>query len=135
VIRKKGTKNHIRKSLTRSRRQMMLELDAVARMEVFERDGFACIAIKKDGTRCNNPNPQWAHVKSRRNYALRWHPANAMSLCSAHHRWWHSEPTHSGPWFRETFPDRQAEIDEILQSKKKVRVEERWQQLQEEAAQ
>lgn len=40
-------------------------------------------------------------------------PRNIKALCSTCHRWWHSAPTESGKWFKEKFPEWNAEIEKL----------------------
>lgn len=47
-----------------------------------------------------------AHVIGRANKALRYDIFNAMCLCVACHMWWHENPTESGIWFKEKYPER-----------------------------
>ena len=88
---------------TRQRRKSVKALDDDARQKVFDRDGYRCI-------RCGTDKfIQWAHVITRRNRRIKWLPENGMTLCAGCHKfWWHAHPAESGPWFRDTFPDRWA---------------------------
>lgn len=91
----------------RTRRALVKALDAKARQQVFERDGFKCV-------RCGKSNPQWAHVISRSRTFLRWLTENALSLCNGCHIfWWHKNPLEATAWFQAKYPDRY----ELLMSK------------------
>lgn len=85
----------------RERNAIIKQLDGIARTRCFERDGYKCV-------RCNTDKGiQWAHVKTRGLLALRWDEWNHLTLCGGCHMfWWHKFPDESGPWFKETYPDR-----------------------------
>ena len=91
-------RNHSRRDRTRSRAGMVRELDALARQEVFERDGHKCMMCSSE------KNIQWAHVLSRRHLAIRWNPDNAMTLCAGCHLFWHHQPLAAIDWFRKNNP-------------------------------
>ena len=77
----------------RSNRSWRVQLDALARSVVLERDGHRCV-------RCGSDQwVQWSHVYTRRILCLRWDPRNSKALCASCHRWWHDNPAESGPWW------------------------------------
>ena len=41
------------------------------------------------------------------------YPLNIKTLTATEHRWWHSAPTESGLWFKETFPEWAKELEEL----------------------
>ena len=95
----------------KERDQIEKQLDDLARQLCFYRDCFKCI-------RCGTPEAvQWAHVKTRGVVGLRWDLQNNMTLCKGDHLWWHLHPSESGPWFKETFPERWEHI-QIAERKK-----------------
>ena len=89
---------------TRQRRRAKSELDAIARKEVFERDGHRCVRCGSDKTK------QWCHIIGRRHLCTRWEADNALTLCAGCHRWWHEYPSLSGPWFARNWPERHEHI-------------------------
>lgn len=109
--------NHSRKKKTVKRRKMVLVLDGDARQQCFERDGQKCV-------RCGVPGRaiQWAHIFSRRHLCLRWHPANALTLCGGCHLWWHQYPLLAADWFRKNWPERYEWIIQVFNSGEKVDV-------------
>lgn len=107
---------------------MVIVLDADARLRVFERDNGVCIAAGIANIKCG-PNPQWAHVLSRRHPCLRWEEDNAMTLCGGHHLWWHHEPAMAVDWFMATFPERWRRIKAILLMNPKVNVREKYEAI------
>lgn len=120
TVRKKR-KNRVRSKRTRSLHRMKLDLDAIARKEVFERDGGKCI-------RCANSDRsvQWAHVLSRRHLCLRWDADNAMTLCAGCHLFWHHEPAMAVDWFIKNFGERWERIRLIHLLNPKVSVKSLW---------
>jgi hypothetical protein len=87
------------------------QLDNCARILCFARDHNKCI-------RCGGEsNLQWAHVKTRGVVGLRWELINNMTLDAGCHLWWHNRPDESGPWFKETFPERWEHIQIALRNK------------------
>ena len=50
-----------------------------------------CRARGRGGLECKG-RIEWAHIVSRSVGLLRWHPLNAMPLCSAHHRYYSQRP-------------------------------------------
>jgi 5-methylcytosine-specific restriction endonuclease McrA len=119
--RKKRKKNHSRRNRTASRAKMVRELDAIARQEVFDRDGAVCI-------RCSNRERavQWAHVLSRRHLCTRWMPDNAMTLCAGCHLFWHHEPAMALDWFFKNFRERFHRVQLVLLAGVKVNVKSLW---------
>lgn len=93
------------------------QLDDLARELCFARDGHRCIAPKCNGATLGI---QWAHVKTRGVAYLRWDLLNNMTLCAGCHIWWHLHPSESGPWFKETFPERWLYIQIALRNKTTV---------------
>lgn len=89
----------------RERRKAILQLDALARAEVFARDNELC-------QRCLDPyrKVQWAHMISRRHLCIRWESDNALSLCAGCHMWFDGYPLLSGDWFKKNYPDRAERI-------------------------
>ena len=51
-----------------------------------------------------------SHIVAKGNGASlrRWDLLNIKLLCFHCHRWWHDNPTESGPWFAEKYPAREA---------------------------
>lgn len=72
------------------------------------RDKYTC-------KRCGRSKPtvqiQGSHIKGEGAYPnLSYNPRNIMAKCADCHRWWHSVPTESGLWFKETHPEWYEEI-------------------------
>ena len=104
----------IRKSKkAQKRNRAKKELDAAARLEVFERDGYKCV-------RCGSDKIQWAHIIGRRHLCTRWLPENALTLCAGCHMFWHEYPTLSGDWFRKNWPERAEYIHTVYDHGEKV---------------
>jgi len=118
---RKKRRNRVRSKRTRSIHRMKLDLDAIARTEVFERDGNKCI-------HCPNSDRsiQWAHVLSRRHLCLRWEADNAMTLCAGCHLFWHHEPAMAVDWFIKNFGERWERIRRIHLVNPKISVRELW---------
>lgn len=126
---KRKKRNHSQRNRTASRARMIRELDALARAEVFERDGNVCIMChKKDRA------VQWAHVLSRRHPCLRWVADNAMTLCAGCHMFWHHEPAMAVEWFMKNFADRWTRIKCVLLANPKVNVRQLWEMRGEKQA-
>jgi len=56
-----------------------------------------------------------SHIFSRSYRTIRWAKDNAMAKCFTCHKWWHSEPTESGAWFRELKGD--GFVDILIEKK------------------
>lgn len=120
----KRPKNRTRSKATRSRRRMILELDADARMRVFERDNETCLRCER-----KSPTIQWAHVLSRVHLCLRWQEDNAMTLCAGCHLKWHHEPAYAIEWFMDAFPDRWRRVKALHIMNPKVNVKSEFEKL------
>lgn len=103
-----------RSDKAKERDQIEKQLDDCARKICFARDHDTCI---KCGLGPPHVLIQWAHVKTRGVISLRWDSANNMTLCAGDHLWWHQHPSESGPWFKETFPERWEYIQRALRNK------------------
>lgn len=104
----------IRKSKkAQKRNRAKKELDAAARLEVFERDNFKCV-------RCGSDKIQWCHIIGRRHLCTRWLPENALTLCAGCHMWWHEYPSLSGLWFAKNWPERHEFITSVYNAGGKV---------------
>lgn len=56
-----------------------------------------CEAAGVDGIACSD-RFQCAHILSRKHLGTRWHPLNALCLCSAHHVWFTHHELHWERW-------------------------------------
>ncbi len=102
---------------TAKRRRTQKELLAEARIAVFERDGFRCLYVSDSGLRCPQlATLQLCHVFSRRYVSIRHDPINLMTLCAAHHIWWHDRPPEAGLWFVQHYPERYTALREKVKS-------------------
>ena len=109
---------------TRTRRNMVKVLDADARAQVFERDGYRCV-------RCNSQKGiQWCHIFTRRNLSTRWERENALTLCAGCHLWWHEHLAISVPWFIKNWPQRYEAMLAKFNDRSKIRVSELYAELQ-----
>lgn len=71
------------------------------------RDKYTCKRCGRSGT----VQIQGSHIKGEGAYPnLSYIPRNIMAKCAECHRWWHSVPSESGIWFKETFPEWYEEI-------------------------
>lgn len=80
--------------------------DRLARRVVVERDGGRC-------RRCGREDDgvQWAHILGRRVApALRYDPANALSLCWSCHGYFTAHPARFSEWLEEELPGRRADL-------------------------
>jgi hypothetical protein len=83
------------------------KLDKMIKLLLFYRDHDTC-------QRCGRTYPYQlhpSHVISRSNKALRWDLNNLKVLCAHCHMWWHANPTESGLWFADKFPERMEYIN------------------------
>ena len=85
-------------------------LDALARLVVKERDGWACC---KCGRPVQGQNCHWAHVIGRTPNRTRWEPLNALCLCSECHGFFDLHPVDFGIWFNAKYPARKLYQDWI----------------------
>jgi hypothetical protein len=61
---------------------------------------------------------QCCHIKTRRYGALRCEPANAISMCARHHRWFTDNPASFGAFIEEIRPGTEDLLNELLQERK-----------------
>lgn len=86
----------------------MKKLDILTREKVFERDHNKCVRCGRDGSQYQmHPS----HVIGRQNKRLRWDINNVKTMCFICHRWWHDNPTESGEWFKQKYPERHEYIE------------------------
>lgn len=105
LLTKRKPRNRTRSKQTRIRRRLVLELDAIVRALVFDRDGNKCV-------RC--PAEQYlapSHVYPKGTFGnLRWELDNLKTLCLACHRWWHMNPVEAADWWRKNWPERYEKL-------------------------
>ena len=97
---------------------------------VFRRDESCC---QKCGKYVEGSNRHPSHVipKSRGNI-LRWDMLNIKTMCFHHHiNWWHKEPTESGEWFKQKFPERHKYLEENKRKKVHWKIEDYQKMLEE----
>jgi len=104
-----------RSKKARQKEYLELELDALARIRCFERDGYKCVVAG-----CNRTNIQWCHVESRIYKSLQWDFDNNLTMCAGHHLWWHKNLRESGQWFAATYPERDAYLTIRKRMKTKI---------------
>ena len=51
-----------------------------------------------------------SHIFGRTKRSVRWAKENAVALCVAHHRWWHSFPLESGKWMEKRLGKKKYEL-------------------------
>lgn len=75
------------------------------------RDNYTCL-------RCGRSAEQgWkqdgSHIKPKGTYkSMSADVDNIKDLCFNCHKWWHSNPTESGIWFKKTFPEWAKKLDD-----------------------
>ncbi len=87
------------------RKKLIKKLDNLSKDVVRKRDGTTCQHCYKHA---EGKNRHVSHViPVSAGNKLRWEPLNMKIMCyHCHINWWHKNPTESGEWFKETFPDR-----------------------------
>lgn len=97
-----------------SRKAFILWLDALARLCVFTRDGFACqMQLVGDCYGSSFPVPQdchCSHIITRQCYNTRWDLNNLVTGCSHCHGATHQD-SRLGGWFAEKYPQRNDYLD------------------------
>lgn len=71
-----------------------------------------CNAQGAGGLDCSG-RIEWCHIVSRSVGRLRWHPLNAVPMCSAHHRYFTQRPLEFGAFVGE---DNRQKLNEIERS-------------------
>ena len=101
---------------SRSRKYLVKQLDDLARIRCFERDGYKCVRCGK------GEGIQWCHVVTRSRIALRWDLDNNLTLDGGCHAfWWHKEPMEAMRWFEGTFPERYQHL--LISGRIKIKVD------------
>jgi hypothetical protein len=95
-----GKAKNERKALTK-------RLDDLCREIVRIRDNNLCQKCHKHVTGQDN-HPSHVVAKGKGASQRRFDLLNIKVLCFHCHRWWHDNPTESGPWFMGEFPARDA---------------------------
>lgn len=93
-----------------NRSTLIKKLDIIIRAVVKARDNYTCQRCSKkvEGTNCHASHV----IPISHGNNLRWDPINMKVLCyHCHINWWHKNPTESGEWFRNKFPERQKYLD------------------------
>ncbi len=85
---------------------------AMARKVIYLRDCGQCQRCYKH---VEGANAHTSHVLPKSTHgAIKYNLKNLKLLCyHCHINWWHKNPTGSGKWFREIFPDRMRLLDEM----------------------
>ena len=96
------------------RRKLKDKCEKLAKTIVKIRDDYTCQMCHKriEGVNCHG-----SHVipVSRCGVRLSYDPINLKVLCyHCHLNIWHKEPTYSGKWFREKFPERMEYLEEKM---------------------
>ncbi len=94
------------------RQKLEKKLDMAWKIAVKERDEYIC---QKCGKSVESTNCHASHVIPRSwGKRVRWELNNGKVLCfHCHMNWWHKNPTESGLWFKDKFPDRYEYLMEI----------------------
>ena len=93
-----------------TRKGIRIKLDKLVKTIVKERDNYTC---QRCGEKLKDSNCHGSHVIPV-SAGLRWayDPENIIVLCFRHHiNWWHKNPTESGQWFKDKFPERWKYIE------------------------
>jgi 5-methylcytosine-specific restriction endonuclease McrA len=106
------------------RKKCVLEAKRIAK----KRDNYTCQKCGKKPERIEG-----SHIFPEGTYhGMSANPDNIKSLCSyCHIWWWHSEPTESGQWFRDTFPERYERLRDLSRTTIKMNWEEELKRLKE----
>lgn len=97
------------------RKKMQEKLEKLVRHYVCERDNYTCQKCSRQVHGCNCHASHVIPVS--RDKRLAYEPLNLKVLCFHDHiNWWHKNPLESGEWFRKTFPDRWAYIQDRLKA-------------------
>jgi hypothetical protein len=75
-----------------------------------------------DGIKCSN-TLQTAHIVTRGNLTLRYHPENVLCLCSAHHFWYHRHPLEFVEMLLDRFPKKYTYIQKHKNELTKMTIE------------
>ncbi len=103
------------------RAKVIIRLETAIRNYIRKRDKDTC---QKCGKKVYGSNSHCSHVipKSQGN-ALRFDEYNIKLLCSGDHlQFWHLNPTESGEWFKNKFPDRWEYLQENRNRIVKLRI-------------
>jgi len=94
-----------------SRSKIKKELDKLIKDYVKERDNFVC---QKCGKKVSGTNCHGSHILPVGSHAnMQFDPRNIKVLCFHDHRhFWHNNPLEAGEWYRRTFPENWAYLEE-----------------------
>lgn len=97
---RKNSRNHVRRDLTRERREMEKQADALVREIVYKRDGYRCVKCGTD----KSLTP--SHIRPRGKCPrMTWMAINILTMCSACHlHWWHKDPIAAIDWLNAQYP-------------------------------
>ena len=104
--RPKRVRNHVRRNITRDRRQLDKHADALVRELVYRRDGNRC--VKCGTTKALTPS----HIRPRGKCPrMTWMVKNVLTMCAACHlHWWHKDPIAAVDWLRVEYPGLYEEL-------------------------
>lgn len=93
------------------RKKLIDKLDKLSKAYIYLRDENICQRCHK---LVEGSNRHASHViPVSAGSKLRWDANNMKVMCYHDHiNWWHKNPTEAGEWFKETFPDRYAYLQE-----------------------
>ncbi len=113
------------------RKRLTDRLDGLCRESIRARDKNLC---QKCGKVIYGHDSHPSHVIAKGSGASwrRFDLLNIKLMCFYHHRWWHLNPTESGKWFAEKFPQREAYLEKYRYGKNAKISTIEMKQLQEE---
>ena len=97
---RKRKRNHVRSRLTKDRRELEKQADALVREIVYHRDGHRCVKCGTD--KALTPS----HIRPRGKCPrMTWMTVNVLTMCAACHlNWWHKDPVAAIAWLQVTYP-------------------------------
>jgi 5-methylcytosine-specific restriction endonuclease McrA len=94
------------------RKRIKTKIEKLVKEYVKKRDNYIC---QKCGRKVDKTNCHASHViPVSADGRMAFEPLNLKVLCfHCHINWWHKNPTESGVWFKEKFPQRFERLEEI----------------------
>ena len=65
---------------------------------------------------------EWAHIHSRKYLSTRWDLDNGLNLCSAHHFYFHQNPTHFVEWLKKDRSNQYQRLEQKFRTVKPMGV-------------
>lgn len=99
-----------------------------AKIKAKERDGYVCQRCgrsAKEGYQIDG-----SHIKNEGlHHSMSADLNNIIAKCAQCHMWWHAEPSASGKWFRDKYPELAKILDERARVPFKVDWKKRYEEL------